>query len=389
MSFSVDEVRFLAAHAEEIAEVEPSLGLSRKTVFGDRALLEARFGDAARAALELASARKAGGEKFPAGWLVDADAAQQATPAAVSEVRAARLRSHGITFVHDVTCSIGTEAPAVRNAGMEWLGSDIDPVRLLMARHNLGPGAWLARADALQPVSTLGAVVADPARRADGRRITDPAKLLPPLPSLVDTYAGRELAVKCAPGIDYSQWSGLVSVVSANGGVKEACLYTPGLSGGIRREAVVLRGSGAGGEGLDCERINDSASDDVDVTGPGSYIIEPDGAVIRAGLVRHWAHRHGLTMLDEHIAFLTGPAVPPGHTGFPYLETVPVKKLRVALQAHDAGSVEILVRGVDIDPDRLRAKLKLKGPAKNLRGVIIARVGSGAVAYICGPRERG
>ena len=41
---------------------------------------------------------------------------------------------------------------------------------------------------------------------------------MPPLPALLDAYAGRELAVKCAPGIDYSGWDGLVSVVSVDGG---------------------------------------------------------------------------------------------------------------------------------------------------------------------------
>ena len=184
--------------------------------------------------------------------------------------------------------------------------------------------------------------------------------------------------MKCAPGIDYSDWEGLVSVVSVDGAVKEACLYTPGLSGGVEREAVVL---GAGEE-----RVTSADPSDTEVTGPQEFIVEPDGAIVRAGLVRHWAHRHRMDMLDEHIAFLTGPAIPEGYSGFPFLEAVPLKKLRAALAAHRAGSAEILVRGVDVDPDALRAKLKLRGPER--RGVVIARVGSGAVAYICGPRQR-
>ncbi|WP_288832511.1 THUMP-like domain-containing protein [uncultured Corynebacterium sp.] len=385
MSFSEAEVRFLAAHAEEIAEVEPELGLTKASLFADRALLERCFGERARAVLELAAARRGALAKFPAWWLTDADAAQQATPARVAAVRAARLRGHGVEIVHDVTCSVGSEAPAARAEGLAWLGSDLDPARLLMARHNLGPGAWLARADALAPVGRAGAVVADPARREGGRRITDPAKLHPPLPALLEAHAGRELAVKCAPGIDYSGWEGLVSVISLDGGVKEACLYTPGLAGGVTREAVVLDGGNGSGEGA--ERVTDAEDDAVDVGAAREFIVEPDGAIIRAGLVRHWAHRHGLSMLDEHIAFLTGDAVPPGYSGFRVLEEVPLKKLRAALASHDAGSAEILVRGVDVDPDQLRKKLKLRGTQQ--RGVVIARVGQRAVAYICGPRERG
>ncbi|MDY5784748.1 THUMP-like domain-containing protein [Corynebacterium sp.] len=383
MSFSVAEVAELAARSDEISAVAGELQLTKASAFADRALLTPIFGELSRAVLELAAARRSAAGKFPETWLTDTDAAQQATPARVAAVRADRLRRAGVEFVHDVTCSVGTEAVAVGEAGMAWLGSDLDPARLLMARHNLGPGAWLARADALVPVTSPAAsknmrtaVVADPARRAGGRRITDPAKLLPPLPDLVQAQSGRELAVKCAPGIDYSSWEGLVSIVSVDGGVKEACLYTPGLSEGLAREAVVVGGF--------TERITSQENDDVDVTGAQEYIIEPDGAVVRAGLVRHWAHRHNLSMLDEHIAFLTGPTIPPGHSGFPFLEEVPLKQLKAALKTRGIGAAEILVRGVDVDPDVLRKKLKLSGGGQ--AAVVIARVGNGATAYVCGPR---
>ena len=145
----------------------------------------------------LISSQRAAAGKFPEHWLTDADAVQQATPTRVASVRARRIASAGVEFVHDVTCSVGSEAPAFLDAGVAWLGSDLDAARLVMARHNLGAGAWLARADALAPVSSGGAVVADPARRAGGKRITDPAKLLPPLPDLLSAHAGREMAVKC------------------------------------------------------------------------------------------------------------------------------------------------------------------------------------------------
>lgn len=378
MAFDLDEVRFLAANAADIAKVAPQVALTKKTVFADRATLEARYGAYACAVSALIAAQRAAAGKFPGDWLTDADAAQQATPARVACVRARRIADAGAAFVHDVTCSVGSEAPAFAAVGVDWLGSDIDPARLAMARHNLGPGAWLARADALAPVTSGGVVVADPARRAGGRRITDPAKLVPPLPALLDAYAGRELAVKCAPGIDYSGWDGLVSVVSVDGGVKEACLYTPGLGGGARREAVVLRGAE--------ERVTDRDPDDVAVTAPRRYIVEPDGAVVRAGLVRQWAARHGLSMLDEHIAFLTGDSIPPGHSGFEFIEAVPLRALRKSLAGHGAGSAEILVRGVDVDPDQLRAKLKLRG--NRPMGVVVARVGDQAVAHVCAARAR-
>lgn len=376
MGFSVAEARYLAAHADDIVAIEPEVALTKQSVFADRALLERYFGEYARAVSVCIAARRGANGKFPAHWLSDADAAQQATPARVAEVRAGRIAGAGAEFVHDVTCSIGSEAPAFRDRGIAWLGSDVDMARLIMARHNLGPDTWLAQADALAPVSAGGVVVADPARCAGGQRITDPAQLLPPLPNLLAAHAGAELAVKCAPGIDYSEWDGLVSVVSVDGGVKEACLYTPGLAGGVRREAVVLRA----GE----ERVTDRDPDEVDVTAPRGFIVDPDGAIVRAGLVRNWAARHGLTMLDEHIAYLTGDTIPAGYSGFPFIEAVPLRSLKKALAAHGAGAVEILVRGVDVDPDQLRKKLKLRGSRQ--MAVVIARVGDSAVAHVCGSR---
>jgi hypothetical protein len=67
------------------------------------------------------------------------------------------------------------------------------------------------------------------------------------------------------------------------------------------------------------------------------------------------------------------------------VEQVPLKKLKAALAAHGAGSVEILVRGVDVDPDQLRRKMGLKGSKP--MAVVITRIGAAGVALICGPRE--
>ncbi|AGF72259.1 THUMP-like domain-containing protein [Corynebacterium halotolerans] len=385
MAFTLDEVAFLAAHAPEIADATARLELTRASTLSDAATLRERFGGHGRAVAELVRARRSAAAKFPATWLTDHDAAQQATPSVVARVRAARLREQlgAGALIHDVTCSIGTEGASVRAAGLGYLGSDLDAPRLAMARHNLGD-AWLVRADALHPVSRgADAVVADPARRAGGRRITRPDQLLPPLPDLVEAWRGRELAVKCAPGLDFSEWEGLVSLVSVDGAVKEACLYTPGLSGGTRREAVMV----SGGE---VDRLTDAggeAADAVTAGAPGRFILDPDGAVVRAGLVRHYAAREGLWMLDERIAYLTGDRLPAGRTGFPFIEQVPLKKLKPALAAHGAGSLEILVRGVDVDPDDLRKKLKLKG--RRPMAVVCTRIGSQGVALICGPRTDG
>ena len=190
------------------------------------------------------------------------------------------------------------------------------------------------------------------------------------------------MAIKCAPGIDFTGWDGLVSLVSVDGGVKEACLYSPALADGFHREAVIIRDGT-----MDILTDRDDPGADTPVGEPGTYIIDPDGAVIRAGLVHHYAHRENLWFLDERIAYLTGDRIPAGMSGFPYIETVPLKKLRSVLRDHDCGSVEILVRGVDVDPDRLRQKLRLAGSRP--MAVVCTRIGRSGVALVCEARVVG
>ena len=98
---------------------------------------------------------------------------------------------------------------------------------------------------------------------------------------------------------------------------------------------------------------------------------------------------HEVRQLDPDIAYLSGDRLPDGVRGFEVLDELGFseKRLRQALSAHDAGAVEILVRGVDVDPDALRRRLKLHG--SSAVSVVIARIDSGtasrATAFICRP----
>ena len=358
--------------------------LSDATLVADIASARTRFGDRAPALVETTLLRRKAAAKFadPSSWLFTDEALQQATAEQVAAHRARRLAGAG---VHDVTCSIGTELAALRDSAAYVVGSDIDPVRLAMARHNVSD-VDVCRADALHPVSRDTVVIADPARRHAGRRRFDPRDYTPALDRLLDVYRDRDLVVKVAPGIDFEQLSqlgfdGEIEVTSLAGSVRESCLWSRGLAGpAVTRRASVLDKS---------EEITDAEPDDCAVAPAGRWIVDPDGAVIRAGLVRHYAARHGLWQLDRDIAYLSGDRLPGGVRGFEVLDELGYseRRLRQALSARDVGATEILVRGVDVDPDALRLRLRLRGTQRV--AVVIARIGSGAAsratAFICRP----
>ncbi len=368
------------------------------TRLADIAAARDRFGDRAPVLVETTLLRRRAADKLgqlcpdfqASNWLFTDEALQQATAAPVARHRARRLAAASLPTVHDATCSIGTEVAALRDSGVRVLGSDIDPVRLAMARNNLGPAVDLCRADALYPVTRDAVVVVDPGRRTGGRRRVRPDDYQPGLSQLLDSYRERHLVVKCAPGIDFDQlrrfgFDGEIEVTSYRGAVREACLWSAGLAGpGVRRRASILE------EGDQRTQITDTEPDDCPVRPAGQWIIDPDGAVVRAGLVRHYAARHGLWQVDADIAYLSGDRLPPAVRGFEVIEQLAFdeRRLRQALAALDCGAIEILVRGVQVDPDALRRRLRLRGGRP--LSAVITRMGSGpashATVFVCRPR---
>jgi hypothetical protein len=385
VAFTLDDVAYLGGGAGHQALDEVAgYALTDATRVADIASARRRFGDRAAVLIETTLLRRRAAAKFADAdaWLFTDEALQQATAAPVAEHRARRLAG---AVVHDVTCSIGGELAALRDSAAHVVGSDLDPVRLSMARHNLGD-VDLCRADALAPVTRDAVIVADPARRSGGTRRFDPRAYAPPLDRLFEVYAGRDMVVKCAPGIDVEKvralgFDGELEITSLAGGVREACLWTGGLAeSGVRRRATILdRG----------EQLTDADADDCPSGAPGRWLVDPDGAVVRAGLVRQYAARHGLWQLDPEIAYLTGDALPDGVRGFEVIDRLDYRErvLRQAVAAHDAGSLEILARGVDVDPDALRIRLRPRGTQR--LALVITRIGAGraaqAVAYVCKP----
>ena len=309
-------------------------------------------------ALEQALLRSRALAKHPDGdrlWWT-AEALEQSTPRPVAVHRARRFT--GSTQVLDVGCSVGGDLLPLA-AVAPVVGVDLDEARLLLARANadeLGLEVSLVRADA-RTLAPAGDVFADPGRRAGGRRTFDPRAYSPPLDTVL-AWPTRALGVKVAPGIDHDALPDdlEVELVSLSGEVKEAVLWGGAARRGHRRTATVLPAGAT---------LADSGAPVPGVRPPGRFLLEPDGAVVRAHLVAEVAELVGGWLLDATIAYVAADAIVPTPFGtwFEVLESLSfgLKPLRERLRAYDAGMLVVKKRGTAVEPDVLRRQLKLTG----------------------------
>ena len=431
--FTSEDVAYLSSpDRDEALGVAAGLALDGDSLIADLTRLRRSAGEHAGAVAETVRLRRRAEQRWgerPDGWsftdwLFTDTALQQASPPAVAAHRARRiagwLAGSGWAGVHDVTCSIGTDLAALATAGSPGgagssatavspgaarspgadrfgatrgfppvakllvVGSDLDSVRLTMAQHNLrrsGLAARLVRADA-RTVTTRGLLLyADPARRdVTGRRISS-ADTIPPVADLDSADPAHPPVLRLPPGIDYPALNrpGEIEIVSWRGVVREAVSWPPALAS-ARRRATVLAGDG----GVE-EQLTDDEPDDAPVTAPGAFLIDPDPAIVRAHLVRHYAIRHRLSLLDEHLAYLTGPVPPPGVRAFEIIDVAAhsERTVREWARRDRVGTLEIKQRGTPVVPDELRRRIRPTGDTRIARTLVIARIGRDTRAFWC------
>src|SRR4029079_11906815 len=112
--------------------------------------------------------------------------------------------------------------------------------------------------------------------------------------------------LRVPPGLDYDTLArpGEVEVVSLDGVVREAVLWPVELAS-VQRRATVLHAAAPS------ETVTSADPEDARVGPVDAWIVDPDPAVTRAHLVRHWAARHGMRLVYPHLAQLTRTAPSP------------------------------------------------------------------------------
>jgi hypothetical protein len=332
---------------------------------------------------------------FAAGMLFTADGLEQATRLEVAARHAQRFTAAGVERVADLGCGIGGDAMALAGLDREVLAVELDEATAAVATVNLRhwPDAVVRHEDATRTDLTgIGGAFLDPARRTtSGRRVLDPRQAQPPL-SFVVEVAGRLPAVgaKVAPGIAHAlvpddaeaQW------VSVDGDVVEAGLWFGLLAHeGVKRSAVVLA---TGADGTSQATVVDDRDQPTPEVGPvGAYLYEPDGAVLRAGLVGQVAAALSGRLVDRTIAYVTtdSPSATPLARGYQVLDVMPfgLKRLRTYLRDAGVGRLTIKKRGTAVEPEQLRRQLRLSGPSEAT--IVLTRVAGQQSVLVCRPLE--
>jgi hypothetical protein len=369
---------------DEVGELERSADVVRTV---SRLRAAGHDGGLVAAVLEQARLRSRARTKFgdfATRMLFTPAGLEQATRFRVAALHAGRFAEAGIDVVADLGCGIGADAMAIAALDLGVVAVERDELTAAVAAFNLAPfpsaRVELGGAEDAD-LAGVGAVWLDPARRDGATRLADPGDWSPPLDWAFDLASRLPAGIKLGPGVDRdlipeaseAQW------ISVDREVVELVLWSGVLArDGVRRAALVLSAGGV------AELSAPADSPDAEAGELSDYLLEPDGAVIRARLIGDLARRVGGWMLDPTIAWITAsepPATPFGQA-FRVLERLPldVKTLRRELAARGIGTLEIKKRGVDIDPAAFRKKLALSGEASAT--LVLTRIAGSRTAIL-------
>jgi hypothetical protein len=264
--------------------------------------------------------------------------------------------------VADLCAGIGGDLIALAATG-PVLAVDRDPVHLRMAGLN---AAAYGVAGQITPLladvrdidlPAIGAVFIDPARRTGEERLLY-GRSEPPLAwcfALADRIPA--VGIKAAPGIPHDlippAWE--CEFVARDRDLKEAVLWSPALST-ARRRATVLPGG---------DTLRPCPGEPARVLPPGRFLLDPNPAVTRAGLVEDLAREIGAWKIDDRIAFLAvdRPLRSPFARTLEVIESMPwhEKRINRRLQELDVGAVDIRRRGLAGEVNAIYRRLKLRG----------------------------
>lgn len=332
--------------------------------------LRERTGDNERAAavLELADLRRRALTKFTLAerMFFTRKAFEQATDEAIATYKAKRFAPG--SQVIDACCGVGGDLIALSQRA-NTIGVDADPALAAFAARNVE--LHNAKADVrterleVEHFPDGDAWHADPDRRPGGQRTSQPDAHEPSLDTL---RAWRDrtpaAAIKLAPAARLPEdWEADCELewISRAGECRQLVTWCGPLTqqAGARRATRI----DSAGRPATISGLPGLAYGTADAL--GSWIHEPDPAVLAADLTGRICQSHGLQAATPKVPYLTSdaPVDDPLVASFEVLETLPLSRKRLAgwLSERGVGRLEIKCRGVDLRPETLRRDLKPKG----------------------------
>ena len=348
--------------------------------------------DLVAAALTQQALRTSAKEKFSrAGEMYFTRAGLEQASGELAAAHSAR-RFAGLDLVADLCCGIGGDLIALAAAARHVLGVDADPETLEYATRNVAVHGTAGRLTAVcadvrdLSLAGLPAAFIDPARRASGRRLRA-GDSEPPLDWCLG-LTGRipRVCIKAAPGLARERvpagWE--TEFVAVGRALKEALLWSPGFATTARR-ATVLR---AGEIGAAAARTLAAApGPPPPVAAPGEYLLDPNPAVTRAGLVAELARDLGGWQIDPMIAFLSvneAVSTPFART-LRVLASLPWHERQVARKLRElgVGTADLRRRGLAGDVQQIHRRLGLQGDKSAT--IILTRRDDKPWGLICEP----
>jgi hypothetical protein len=317
--------------------------------------------------------------------LLTRQALEQSSRFDVAKYHSRKLSSLG--SVTDLGCGLGVDSIAFAQAGSAVVAVEKDEVTAEFASSNLArfPSAEVHRAAAEDfDVSTEG-VFLDPARRdlassGRSRKLLSPDDFSPSIGFALEQLATVPGGVKLSPALPHELVSDKFEAtwVSHRGDLVEFSQWStdPGRFG--KRFAVMVDGES------ELEFTGDEF--EAEVSSLDEFVYEPDPALIRSHLIGAFAGEQGLGLLSAGIAYLTGgERKSPWLRGYKLLAELPLDEKAISryLSERSIGSLEIKKRGVDINPQLMRKRLKLKG--SGAATLIATKVGGARKALVCEP----
>ena len=273
--------------------------------------------------------------------------------------------------VLDICTGIGADAAAFALKANKVITLDNNKNKQILATENIKNIANKFNIEFINkkfedynPSAEITFVYADPSRREKSKRKIDFNEYSPKVSEIIsfaekNNIADKKCLVKLAPACDYDSLlsKGKIQVVSCNGEVKEVLFIMTKKEAG-KKEAVLLADEEKVFVLESKKHITKKVSEKL------KFIIEPDAAIIRAGLVAEYAEKIGASFIEPHIAYLTSnnENIGPGGKVFCIMEHMQYneKKIKRFLKKKGIKKITVKKRGINKTTENINKELSIK-----------------------------